>query len=451
MEGLREKPVAFSRAILGRPAYWERQQEIARSVVRHHATLVPTGNMVGKTYLAAGLIHWFLFTRPNSIVLATAPSQTQLSEVLWSSVEEAYHGARVPLGGRALKSPLKIELTPGWHALAYSTTKVERLSGHHAGELFVVVDEASGVDDAIFEALRSCGPSREILIGNPLRPDGTFYERCQSAKDNPLAHVIHIDSREGPHAELDRSPWGLADKTWLATVRNDYGEGSLWWKCHVLGVFPDDAFDAVFYREWLDLAFRTIHKPHGPNRLAIDLGLGNGGDQTVLIAVDANGVLTCEASNQWTLEQAAQRAKILADRFQIEPYRITFDIEGIGADFSNRLDSVGLKGCQPYRGGGGGTKKYFNLRTGAAWRCRQRLDPNYQTMTAPGVFIPQVPFSMMKMPERSKQLLRRELQELRYELKTSQTALEDAESYKKRLKRSPDHQACFCQLWAFMN
>jgi hypothetical protein len=72
-------------------------------------------------------------------------------------------------------------------------------------------------------------------------------------------------------------------------------------------------------------------------------------------------------------------------------------------------------------------------------------------MTAPGVFIPQVPFSMMKMPERSKQLLRRELQELRYELKTSQTALEDAESYKKRLKRSPDHQACFCQLWAFMN
>ena len=109
----------------------------------------------------------------------------------------------------------------------------------------------------------------------------------------------------------------------------------------------------------------------------------------------------------------------IRDRFQIEPYRITFDIEGIGADFSNRLDSVGLKGCQPYRGGGGGTKKYFNLRTGAAWRCRQRLDPNYQTMTAPGVFVPQTPFSLMKMPDKSKQLLRRELQEMRCLLYTS--------------------------------
>jgi hypothetical protein len=88
----------------------------------------------------------------NALVIATAPSQTQLEEVLWKEVERAYNGARVPLGGRILRSPLKIDAGDGWQILAYSTTKTERFSGHHAGQLFAVLDEASGVDPAIVEA-----------------------------------------------------------------------------------------------------------------------------------------------------------------------------------------------------------------------------------------------------------------------------------------------------------
>lgn len=455
----RENPVDFNLNVLGRDSddgcgnrgYWSAQRDIVNSVRDHRVTLAYTGNMIGKTNAAAGTLHWFLKTVTNSLVIATAPTNVQLQEVLWKEVERSYRGSKVPLGGRILRSPLKIDFGGGWQALAYSTTDVERFSGHHAADLLVIGDEASGIADPIFEAIRSLKPTRELLIGNPLRPDGHFYDRIQSAPSNRFANVIHVSSLGSPHVHLEKSPWGLADATWIEQCRNDYGENSLWWKCHVLGVFPDDAFDAVFLRDWLDLAFRTIHQPGGFPRLQIDLALGNGGDLAVLIVRDDNGVLHCEASNTMTLEATATRAALLAQKYGIEPRRIAYDVEGIGADFDNRLQTAGLRGCQPYRGGGGGSKKYFNNRTQAAWHARQRLDPKHMKVTTGGVMVPQVPFSLTNLPDRSKQLLRKELQELRYEVGVTQTKLEDGKTYEKRIKRSPDHQASFCGSFLWNN
>ncbi|MBV8232107.1 MAG: hypothetical protein JO329_19160, partial [Planctomycetaceae bacterium] len=188
----RDDPARFNTTVLGRGAYWHRQREICRSVVARPVTLVPSGNGVGKSYVAAGLLHWFLIAYPGSLVVATAPSQVQLEEVLWKEVERAYRGARIPLGGRLLADPLKVELGAGWQALAYSTTRVERLSGHHARDLLAIGDEASGILDDIAEAICSLNPSRELWLGNPLRPSGFFFERCEAARSgrHPLANLI---------------------------------------------------------------------------------------------------------------------------------------------------------------------------------------------------------------------------------------------------------------------
>lgn len=435
---LRRKPVAFNEAVLGRGRYWRRQRQIARSVVRYPTTLVPTGNMVGKTYLAAGLIHWFLWTHENSIVLATAPSQTQLEEVLWKEVERAYWGARAPLGGRLLRSPLKIEVRPGWHALAYSTTKVERLSGHHADHVLIVVDEASGVTEPIYEALRSCGPTRELLIGNPLWPDGTFYERCTRAAEKPggLANVIQISSLESPYLPAN----------WLESNRNDYGEGSLWWTTHVLGLFPDAGEDTLLPRTWLDRAEAAGHAPRGPNRLTIDLAEGKGGDRTVLLVRDDNGVRHMESSPNWPFETAASRAALLAQRWGVEPQRVTFDASGIGADFGNRLEAVGLKSCQPYRGGLGAGKSFGNLRTAAAFQLRRRLDPERRVTVGKAEVTPP-PFAI---PPEFMRPLRPELQAIRWtHNEKGVVCLEPKEDLAERLRHSPDHADALIMAFAF--
>ncbi len=54
-------------------------------------------------------------------------------------------------------SPAVIEIAPGWQALGFSTTSVERSSGQHAKRLLAVVEEASGVEDFVFDAIDSLG------------------------------------------------------------------------------------------------------------------------------------------------------------------------------------------------------------------------------------------------------------------------------------------------------
>lgn len=414
-----------------------------------------TGNGVGKSYADAGVLHWYLTTRPNSLVVATAPSQTQLEEVLWKEVERAYKGSRVPLGGRLLKSPLKVDMGEGWQALAYSTTSTERFSGHHNAELLAILDEASGVAPAIWEAISSLNPSHLLATGNPLSPDGPFYERCQRAalvagEPDAPANLITISSLESPDIHLERSKRGLADAGWLRQARHDYGEGSLWWRPHVLGLFPAEAADALLQREWLDLAARTIRsvlEPGGRRRLAIDLGGGTGGDRTVLLVRDDLGVLHLEAHRTMTLETAAARAKALLDEWSIDPRDVSYDKGGIGWDFANRLQFAGIVGARGYLGGlDGGVHK--NLRSAAAWRMRQRLDPAHHAAGRGGVLVPQRPFAIRAEVLASG--LRRELQALRYGLTgTGGIALEAKEELVKRLGGSPDLADTLIQSFAF--
>ena len=95
-----DDPDLFNTQILGRNPYWTRQREIANSVVRYRDTVVYSGNAVGKDYVVAGMIHWWLFTRPNSMVVVTAPGQTLLGSVIWKEVRRALETREVPLDAK---------------------------------------------------------------------------------------------------------------------------------------------------------------------------------------------------------------------------------------------------------------------------------------------------------------------------------------------------------------
>src|SRR3954471_16368231 len=89
LEKCENNPVLFKHALLNRPAYWSRQCEAAHAVARYHDTVIYSGNAVGKGYLVAGLILWWLWTRPDSLVIVTGPSQAVLGSVTWKEVQRA--------------------------------------------------------------------------------------------------------------------------------------------------------------------------------------------------------------------------------------------------------------------------------------------------------------------------------------------------------------------------
>jgi len=430
--------------------YWSAQKEIMAALwdPSIDTIAVPAGHSVGKSFCAAGAMLGWLNLLPDSLVVSTSPSNVQLSGVLWKEVAKAR--SRSPIlrsVGHLTKVPNKLDLGEGWMAVGYSTRKAERLQGWHSiGPLLVVVDEASGIDDPdIWATIESLKPWKKLLLGNTLWAHGAFYDYNRRADDGDRTiRKIKIPSTDSPDIMLPRSERGLADAKFLENMRLQYGEGSQTWEVRVAANFPDGAADQLVPPAWLDACERAAHKPKGPRRLSIDLGLGGGGDDTVFVIRDDNGILHWEASNRLSLDAAADRALDLARRFGVEPHRITWDAEGIGAGFGSLLRYRGLQGCMPYRGKlGSKDLRFVNLRGGSFWGLRNRLDPSQRD----GAGLPHPQFSI---PREFIGRLRRELRELTHTPGLrGQVVLRTKEDMQAALRHSPDFADTLAQSFAF--
>lgn len=394
---LRDDPNRFNDLVLCRGAYWSKQVEICEALCRYKTVVVATGNSIGKSFLGAGIIAWWLYTRPGAQVVATAPSQTLLGTVLYKELRKAIRRARakgVPLPGRvtdsANASPQMLTIdAAGWYSLGISTTSVERISGQHAGDLLQVIDEGSGIEEAIWEGLDSQSPSKRLILGNPLTIDTKFHQAYLlglKQRDDPeipdhrKTVSIRIESTEGPDVHLERSPVGLADATWLAEMEETWGKESLWWRTHIQALFPESSTEALIPIAWIEAACsapRTRPTHWESVSLSIDIAAGVDRDRTVILVRDYYGVLELVQSATMEIPEAARVMHQLCGKWRIPADRIVYDANGIGRDLPPELEIYGIRGCFPYFGGSkqGGGSRFSNLRTRCGWALRKRLDP----------------------------------------------------------------------------
>lgn len=459
--------VRFCRTVLGVPAtgdgsLWSRQIEVCESVRRYPLTLVPAGNSVGKSWVAAKILVALFLMYRNSITFSTAPTQGQLDAILWKEVRSTIAKSRIPLGVYPKgKAPILMEITPTWKAIGIVTAKIEAATGHHAEHLPFIGDEASGISESTYSGAWSLNPSRKILFGNPLHKHGRFYDLCRIAEEELAAeratgaprssNIVRISSLESPHIHMERSPYGMAAQDFLRESRRDYGEGSSWWQSHILALFPDSATEMAIPTGFLDAACRAIYTPRGFPRMAIDVAGGEGGDEWVILVRDDNGILALEWSRDWTEEMAARKAAELARLHKVAPHRVSYDKGGPGFFFGNRLAAAGLPGARHYFGGGSGfveKKRFANLRSACAQALRERLDPLRMVQTPQGIWVPQPPFSFR--PERPDWHVKlREVGLFRRKLWGDTYQLELGEEIRERLKRSPDTGDTLFQSMAF--
>src|ERR1700729_1529562 len=83
-----DDPARFQAHILGREL-WSKQIEVCHAIARSPITVVPAGRAVGKSFLLAGIVLWFLYSRPNSLVITTGPDHRQVVSVLWKEIRRA--------------------------------------------------------------------------------------------------------------------------------------------------------------------------------------------------------------------------------------------------------------------------------------------------------------------------------------------------------------------------
>jgi len=105
-------------------------------------------------------------------------------------------------------------------------------SGNSEENLMFIVDEASGVPDAIFPAIEGALTGKKaycILTSNPTKVTGYFYNVFNSPTMQGLYKLFHVDSRNSPFVE----------ERYLKTMLATYGEDHPIYQIKVKGEFPN--------------------------------------------------------------------------------------------------------------------------------------------------------------------------------------------------------------------
>ena len=206
---------------------------------------VKAGNGVGKGFTAAVAVLWFLCSHQPATVLTTAPTARQVRHILWQEIRRLYRASAYPLGGKLLVT--RLELPHDRFALGLSSDEVDQFQGFHSPNMLIVVDEAEGVIEPIYEAIdavMTAGNSKLLLIGNPTSITGTF--RRAFHEERHLYHNITISALDSPNVKQQRVVLpGLTTHEWVAERVALWGEASPMYHARVLGDFSDRAEDTL--------------------------------------------------------------------------------------------------------------------------------------------------------------------------------------------------------------
>lgn len=173
----RKNPVIFAKQALGFiPDEW--QSGALNDIRDHDQVAIRSGQGVGKTSVEAVIILWFLVCFSNAKVICTAPTKQQLNEVLWAEVAKWLVDSKIKNILKWTKTKVyMIGSEQRWFATAKTATRPENMQGFHEDNMLFVVDEASGIDDRIMEAILgtlSGENNKIIMMANPTKTSGIF-------------------------------------------------------------------------------------------------------------------------------------------------------------------------------------------------------------------------------------------------------------------------------------
>lgn len=299
---------------------------------------VKSGQGCGKTATLTWLTMYFLLTLEDCRILITAPSAQQLNRVFHSEFLKMY--ARLPEVFKSFFDIKKesIHIKGKEYQMASLVTgnpsNIEGLQGGHATNYIIMGDEASGLDELVFDTLLGTlgtGDGKFILTSNPVRNSGRFYEIF--ASENPRWNRITFSGLES--AQIS--------KGWLDDMGAMYSELDDNWQIRVLGNFgrfgeqqfiPSSTIEGAA-NNWLEYKVYANY----PKIAGVDVARF-GVDQTVFTLRQGPKILDITRySNLDTMEVAA-RITDYCQRFQ--PATVFIDAIGVGAGVFDRASELGL-------------------------------------------------------------------------------------------------------------
>lgn len=335
----RKNPVLFAQEVLlFTPEYY--QESLLMDLATSPKVSVKSGHGIGKTASEAVATLWFLSCFPFARVVATAPTAQQLNDVLWAELNKWISKSQL------LQSILHWTKTyvyvdgyeRRWFAVAKTASQPENMQGFHEDNMLFIVDEASGVDDEIMEAILATlsGENNKLLMcGNPTRITGTFYDSHTRDRALYKCHTVSsLDSRR-------------TNKENIEAFKRKYGEESNVYRVRVLGEFPTQEDDVFIPLQIIERSVYAEISSETITRISLGVDVARFGDDETIIISNVNGIadLSVIRHGQNLMQTVGDIVRVYKSLINAYPkyqgpITVNIDDTGLGGGVTDRLEEV---------------------------------------------------------------------------------------------------------------
>lgn len=324
---------------------------------------IRSGHGIGKGCLSAWIIDWFKSTRPHPQIVVTANTKPQLETKTWRELAKWQNLAKNRHWFKhTATANYHIEHERTWRAnmLPWSKEKSEAFAGTHEKHVLFIYDEASAIEDVIFEVTEGAMTEPGALwvcLGNPTKASGRFSDCFKKDKleNGGRWKTWEIDSRSVKRTNKEE----------INDLIKTYGIDSDFCRVRVLGKEPRaGAMQLIGDAVVQEAAGKVIHESqymHEAKVLGVDVAR-SGVDASTIIKRQGFASFDLE---KFSISDSMEYASVVAHRIEDwKPDAVFIDEVGIGGGVVDRLlqlgfDVIGVNGSKI----AGERQKYFNKRT----------------------------------------------------------------------------------------
>lgn len=195
----------------------ESQREVIRAIFKYKKVLIPTHHAFGKSFICA-IVAITIANLYSANVKGTtiAPTFRQVQDILWAEMRSIFEKVNKQTGQNVVSGKMTLtryDISADAFVVGVSPRKAakgaktpELIQGTHANVVFVIGDEAGGLDRQIYEQVEGItntgGEVYVIYIGNPLNRNSEFGQMCLTAKGEGFM-IIHKTAYDAPNMKAN--------------------------------------------------------------------------------------------------------------------------------------------------------------------------------------------------------------------------------------------------------
>jgi len=346
----------------------------------------------GKTYTLARIVFWFLDCFPNSLVVTTAPSDSQIKSGLWAEISTIFPkiialrpNAKKWQGKLVMQAPrnfAKMDATErekslgdSWMAKTHITgtsankESEDKFRGFHRKSMLILLEECTGIPHQILTAAQntSTGMTNYILaVGNPSDQTDTLHTFAEL----PSVKNFRVSAYDHPNIVLQEELYhGAITQVSINERLSTYGAEHGLFKAMVRGISPPQSKDSLIRREWIDKCVNNPNKDklYGHDALGVDVANSELGDKAAVVygkgcTVYRMDEFQCPNATHLGYNLVYED-EVLAEKgyddyniptmfeYGIQPYNIGIDGVGVGTATVNAFIDMGLPNVESLMGG----------------------------------------------------------------------------------------------------